>query len=92
MRQSKVARSDSHALMAKPALAVVEKAEDSVRPAAPEADRSRAARIREFAFGLYQARGCTDGHDVDDWLAAEAALSGESPASMPSATDSRSGA
>jgi DUF2934 family protein len=28
----------------------------------------------QLAFRLYEARGREDGHDVDDWLRAEAAL------------------
>lgn len=92
MRQSKGVVSDSHALIEKPALAVVAKADGRTRPAAPDADGSLAARIREAAYGLYEARGRTDGHDVDDWLAAEAALTGESTASVPSRADGPGGA
>ena len=29
-------------------------------------------RIRLRAYELYEARGCQDGHDLDDWLQAEA--------------------
>ncbi len=29
-------------------------------------------RIRERAFELYEQRGCQDGHELDDWLQAEA--------------------
>ncbi len=28
-------------------------------------------RIAVRAYEFYQARGCRDGHDVDDWLEAE---------------------
>ena len=35
-------------------------------------DRDDVARR---AFELYCARGCEDGHDVDDWLSAERELS-----------------
>jgi Protein of unknown function (DUF2934) len=28
--------------------------------------------IRHRAYELYETRGCEDGHDVDDWLRAEA--------------------
>jgi hypothetical protein len=31
-------------------------------------------QIAQLAFRLYEARGREDGHDVDDWLRAEAAL------------------
>jgi hypothetical protein len=93
MRQSKAAAvSDSHAMIAKPALAVVHRPDGGVRAAAPDMDGSRAARIRELAYGLYETRGRTDGHDVDDWLAAEAALAGESSASMPPAAEGPVGA
>jgi hypothetical protein len=30
--------------------------------------------IRRRAFDLYEARGCEDGHDLDDWLEAETEL------------------
>ena len=33
---------------------------------------SRAELIRRHAFGLYERRGCVDGHALDDWLTAEA--------------------
>ena len=31
-------------------------------------------QIERLAFQLYEARGREDGHDLDDWLRAEAAL------------------
>ncbi|MDM7944289.1 MAG: DUF2934 domain-containing protein [Hydrogenophaga sp.] len=34
-------------------------------------------RIHAVAYGFYEARGCVDGHDLDDWLAAEAAVARE---------------
>jgi len=34
-------------------------------------------QIAQLAFQLYEARGREDGHDVDDWLRAEAALQRE---------------
>lgn len=33
---------------------------------------SRERMIREAAYYRYMRRGCTGGHDMDDWLAAEA--------------------
>jgi hypothetical protein len=30
--------------------------------------------VARRAFGLYCARGCEDGHDLDDWLLAEREL------------------
>ena len=31
-------------------------------------------QIRTRAYALYELRGCEDGHDLDDWLQAEAEL------------------
>ena len=28
-------------------------------------------KVQEKAYALYVARGCADGYDVEDWLAAE---------------------
>lgn len=36
--------------------------------------------IRVRAYNLYESRGCEDGHDVDDWLQAEAEVFGKKPA------------
>jgi hypothetical protein len=35
-------------------------------------DRDEAIRLAAYAF--YEARGCTDGHALDDWLKAQAAI------------------
>jgi hypothetical protein len=39
----------------------------------------REAMIREAAYYHYEKRGCTAGHDLDDWLAAEAELEHRTP-------------
>lgn len=36
--------------------------------------RSTRERIAVKAYELYSQRGCEDGHDMEDWLAAEALL------------------
>ena len=41
---------------------------------AAEADREEQIRVR--AYELYVARGGEDGHDVEDWLDAEAEVNG----------------
>jgi len=41
---------------------------------AAETDREEQIRVR--AYELYVARGGEDGHDVEDWLEAEAEISG----------------
>lgn len=38
------------------------------------ADPSLEEKIRLRAYALYEERGREDGHDVDDWLRAEAEL------------------
>ncbi len=42
----------------------------------PEAAHSteREVQIRQRAYELYEARGRQDGHDLDDWLQAEAEI------------------
>jgi hypothetical protein len=42
--------------------------------AALVADPSLEEKIRLRAYTLYEERGRADGHDVDDWLRAEAEL------------------
>ena len=37
----------------------------------------RNTRIRRRAYDLYEQRGRVDGHDLDDWLQAEAELTGK---------------
>ena len=52
-------------------------ANDATAAPVGETDSTRLDRIREAAYRMYVARGHRDGHDVEDWLAAEAALDGE---------------
>lgn len=44
------------------------------RSATGEIDLDRHRLIREAAYRLYAIRGYVDGHDLDDWLQAEAAI------------------
>ena len=44
------------------------------RPADAAADRNLEEQIRLRAYALYADRGREDGHDLDDWLRAEAEL------------------
>ena len=41
----------------------------------PAAQAEQQQKIRIRAYELYQKRGASDGHDVDDWLQAEAEIS-----------------
>ncbi len=44
----------------------------STSPTAPSFDRDQA--IREAAYACYEARGREPGHELEDWLKAEALL------------------
>ena len=39
-------------------------------------DPQMIAKIRQRAYGLYEASGCQDGHDVEHWLEAERQITG----------------
>jgi hypothetical protein len=43
---------------------------------ASAAPRASEDQVAQRAFELYCARGCEDGHDVEDWLQAERDLRG----------------
>jgi hypothetical protein len=56
---------------------VNEHSEQNVAPLSPtvetpEASKPDEQRIRELAFNLYEQHGRIDGHDLEDWLEAEA--------------------
>ena len=42
------------------------------KPAEAAEDESLIDEVRAEAYRLYVDRGCEDGHDIEDWLAAEA--------------------
>lgn len=42
-------------------------------------DNSREALIRQRAYFLYEARQFEDGHELEDWLLAEAQVSQQAP-------------
>lgn len=56
----------------------------SVAPAAdaPAVPASRDAMVRELAYALYERRGCVYGHELEDWLAAEAQVDAELNAAL----------
>lgn len=47
----------------------------------------REARIREAAYYLYLEHGCCEGHDVEDWLQAEAEIDHGAAESMQALPD-----
>ena len=52
----------------------------------------RAEQIEQRAYERYVGRGCEDGHDVDDWLAAEKELTEPSEQSTSSKPRARTAA
>lgn len=62
----------SQSLIEKPSLAVVATDKGHTVPMEPDLEAARDATIRRTAYALYEARGCADGQDLDDWLKAEA--------------------
>ena len=59
----------------------------AANPHSSAADSPHAVRIHEVAYALYEARGCADGHDLEVWLAAEAAVAGEAAGPRPADSD-----
>ena len=82
MNKARDSESRTRAMIEKPALAVVALGEGQAGTVETETPASREARVRAAAYARYEARGRVHGHDVDDWLAAEATLAGE-----PAATE-----
>jgi len=58
------------------AIQKVREAESLPRPLFEEL-QALSGRIRERAYNLFQLRGASEGHDLDDWLQAEKELSPE---------------
>lgn len=50
------------------------------QPAQSDGAESREDRIRKTAYALFEQRGGVDGHALDDWVQAEAAVDGAGPA------------
>lgn len=46
--------------------------------------------IRLRAYQLYEERGCEPGHDLDDWLQAEAEIMGKRPVARADMSPTRS--
>lgn len=81
MKHSSGTGSSSRALAKKPPLAVVALGDGASHEAAHDAASAHEERVREVAYGLYEARGRADGHDLEDWLQAEAAVQ-QAPADL----------
>lgn len=51
----------------------------------PSAGFDREQAIRESAYACFEARGCETGHELDDWLKAEALVEQANGADAPTA-------
>lgn len=71
----------------RPPMAVMAKRDGHAQPDGDGFDDSREARVHLAAYALYEARGCVDGHALEDWLAAEAAVAGEAAGPRPAGSD-----
>jgi hypothetical protein len=49
---------------------------ETPRPPGTPTEKKLEQQIRRRAYELYEARGHKDGHDLDDWLQAEIAITG----------------
>jgi hypothetical protein len=77
MEQSKDSNSGTRAVIERPRLAVLVTGDGRAEATGIGPESARQARIREAAYARYEGRGCLHGHDVDDWLAAEADVDGK---------------
>jgi hypothetical protein len=91
MKQTSGSAVRTRAAIKRPPLAVKAKAkaknEGHGRADGAGAEGSREARVHVAAYALYEARGCVDGHDLEDWLAAEAAVAREAEGPRPAGGD-----
>ncbi len=71
----------------RPPMAMMAKRDGHAQPDGDGFDDSREARVHMAAYALYEARGCVDGHALEDWLAAEAAVERETDGPRPAASD-----
>jgi hypothetical protein len=91
MKQTSGSAVGTKALIKRPPMAVMSKGDGHARPdssGSAQAGPSREARIHEAAYALYEARGCIDGHDLEDWLAAEASVAHEDQGARSGESDS----
>lgn len=87
MKQTSGSAARTRAAIKRPPAAVMAKEDGDALPDGPEAKPLNAMRIHEVAYALYEARGCVDGHALEDWLAAEAAVSADGQGTRSSAGD-----
>jgi hypothetical protein len=66
----------------------------SVSPAKPDEGSLELTEelIRIRAYRFYEERGCEHGHDLEDWLLAEAEIFGEKPTAAAKAEVRKAGA
>lgn len=74
MKQTSGSAARTRAAIKRPPMAVMAQGDGHALADGPDAGPSREMRIHAAAYALYEARGCEDGHDLEDWLAAEATV------------------
>ncbi|MDP2249977.1 MAG: DUF2934 domain-containing protein [Hydrogenophaga sp.] len=87
MKQTSGSTARARTAVKRPPMAMKAQGDGHALPEGPEAEASHAMRIHEVAYALYEARGCVDGHALEDWLAAEAAVSADGHGTRSSAGD-----
>jgi hypothetical protein len=61
-------------------------------PAAEASPNAIHDQVAALAYTLYLARGCSDGHDLDDWLRAERIILEQAPARSSLPTNGKASA
>jgi Protein of unknown function (DUF2934) len=87
MKHQQSASSKPHEPAAKRAHRAARKGAEVGQPSGLPTGGGREQIIRQTAYAFYEARGCLDGHELEDWLNAEAQFEQESagdPKASPS--------
>ena len=87
MKQTSSSAVRTRAAVKRPPTALMQNDGAHANPNGSATESPHAVRIHEVAYALYEARGCVDGHDLEDWLAAEAAVAREAGGPRPKAGD-----
>ena len=74
MKQVHQGETKTRAVMPKPPLAMVAKADGPSAMSPQSTEPTREQRVRDAAYALYESRGCSPGHELEDWFAAEASV------------------
>lgn len=87
MKQTSGSTARTRTAVKRPPMTAMAQGDGHALPDGPQVEPPHAMRIHEVAYALYEARGCVDGHALDDWLAAEAAVSADGQGTRSAAGD-----